>query len=130
MADICGTVVRNSQGQDDFVLPHRTNQQLGERIAALRKERSVPQRALAEVLDLDPSALSRIESGDRGLGAGELLVIAQFFDVTTDALLRTDHEEPFASYLNKGDEEIERAVTEMRTVIANDRMLATVAGSR
>lgn len=67
-----------------------TQEGVGERILALRNERGVSQRRLADAVGVDPSAMSRIESGQRGLAVGELVAIAEFFGVPTDALLRRE----------------------------------------
>ena len=48
-------------------MSYLTQEQVGRRIAELRAERGISQRRLATALGLDPSALSRIESGERGL---------------------------------------------------------------
>jgi Zn-dependent peptidase ImmA (M78 family)/DNA-binding XRE family transcriptional regulator len=50
--------------------------ELGQRIAAARKARGVSQAALGEPLGLDRSAVSRIESGGRGVDTLELARIA------------------------------------------------------
>ena len=65
-----------------------TQEEVGQRIERLRGERGVSQRRLADAIGVDPSALSRIESGQRGLAVGELVAISEFFGVTTDELLR------------------------------------------
>jgi transcriptional regulator with XRE-family HTH domain len=67
-----------------------TQQEVGAKISELRQERDVSQRALAEAVGLDPSGMSRIESGERGLAVDELVAIAAFFGVTLDMLLRRD----------------------------------------
>lgn len=67
-----------------------TQIEVGAKIARLRDERDVPQRRLAAEIGLDPSALSRVESGERGLAVGELVAIAEFLDVSMDELLRDD----------------------------------------
>ena len=67
-----------------------TQIEVGAKIARLRDERDVPQRRLAAEIGLDPSALSRVESGGRGLAVGELVAIAEFLDVSMDELLRDD----------------------------------------
>ncbi len=67
-----------------------TQEEVGQRIEALRGERGVSQRRLAEAIGVDASAMSRIESGQRGLAVGELVVISEFFGVPTDVLLRRE----------------------------------------
>ena len=69
------------------------NNHCGTRIAALRKERSMSQRELADALQLlgmevDKNAIQRIEAGKRFVTDIELLFLARFFGTTVDALLR------------------------------------------
>jgi Zn-dependent peptidase ImmA (M78 family)/transcriptional regulator with XRE-family HTH domain len=63
------------------------DRRIGCAIARLREERGWSQRALAKVVGLDQSALSRIEAGKRRLAAGELDVIARALGVSPAALL-------------------------------------------
>ncbi len=94
-----------------------TQEQVGQRIADLRAERGVSQRRLADVLGLDPSALSRIESGDRGLAVGELVSVAEFLGVASDALLR-DEVDAMPLFRNEGGpEQGDAAVAEFASVI-------------
>ena len=72
------------------VVEYLTQIEVGAKIARLRDERDVPQRRLAAEIGLDPSALSRVESGERGLAVGELVAIAEFLGVSMDELLRDD----------------------------------------
>lgn len=71
-------------------MAYLTQVEVGAKIARLRDERDVPQRRLATEIGLDPSALSRVESGERGLAVGELVAIAEFLNVSVDQLLRDD----------------------------------------
>jgi len=63
--------------------------EVGARIAELREARDISQRRLAEAIGIDQSALSRIESGARGLAVEELVGIAEYLNVDTDTLLRS-----------------------------------------
>ncbi|MCP9491409.1 MAG: helix-turn-helix domain-containing protein [Solirubrobacteraceae bacterium MAG38_C4-C5] len=90
---------------------------VGHRIADLRAERGVSQRRLAAALDLDPSALSRIESGERGLAVGELVAAAAFLGVDTDAILR-ERVDLAPLFRNDGTaEEGEETVAQVNAVI-------------
>ena len=69
------------------------NNLCGLRIAALRKERSMSQRELADALQLlgmevDKNAIQRIEAGKRFVTDIELLFLARFFSTSVDELLR------------------------------------------
>lgn len=88
----------------------RTEQQIIERIAELRVERNVTKKDVAEALGLDPSAVSRMESGQRGLAAAELASIAELLAVDVDALLRDDE-----------------AVTVLRADTSDDKVNAAMA---
>lgn len=98
-------------------MSYLTQEQVGQRIADLRAERGVSQRRLADVLSVDPSALSRIESGERGLAVGELVAVADFLGVDTDALLR-DEVEATPLFRNEGGpEQGDAAVLEFTSII-------------
>lgn len=98
-------------------MSYLTQREVGQRIADLRAERGVSQRRLADVLDLDPSALSRIESGERGLAVGELVAVAEFLGVEIDALLR-DEADAVPLFRNEGGpEQGNAAVVEFSSII-------------
>ncbi|OPY60236.1 MAG: Helix-turn-helix domain protein [Pelotomaculum sp. PtaU1.Bin065] len=64
----------------------------GTRIAKLRKERQLSQRALADQLqlkgiDLNKNAIQQIESGQRFVTDIELKAFAKFFNVSSNDLL-------------------------------------------
>jgi transcriptional regulator with XRE-family HTH domain/Zn-dependent peptidase ImmA (M78 family) len=63
---------------------------IGARIAQLRERQGWSQRALARWVDLDQSAVSRIEAGHRRLSAEELHRFADALHVTADVLLKGD----------------------------------------
>ena len=69
------------------------NNLCGENVAELRKELGISQRALADALqllglDIDKNAIQRIESGQRFVTDIELMILARFFQTTTDALIK------------------------------------------
>ncbi len=64
----------------------------GQKMALLRNEKKMSQRALADALqdvqiDLNKNAIQKIESGNRFITDIELKAIACFFGVTSDELL-------------------------------------------
>jgi transcriptional regulator with XRE-family HTH domain len=98
---------------------------LGERIRVLRTAAECRQSELAALLGVDPSAISRIESGDRALSVGELGLLADYFQVSTERLLR-GRQEPFEDALRDGDSDVEEAVAQMRAVIADVETYSTL----
>jgi type I restriction enzyme M protein len=60
---------------------------VGRRLAALRKERNIAQRALAQALDVDPSMISRVEKGERELSPSQLFAAADILGVLPEELL-------------------------------------------
>jgi len=65
----------------------------GANIAKLRKEKQLSQRALADKLqlegiDLNKNAIQQIECGQRFITDIELKAFAQFFNISSDALLK------------------------------------------
>lgn len=60
---------------------------LGAQIKALRKEKGVAQREMAQLLGMTLRNYQRIEHGDINLQALTLCALADYFGVTTDYLL-------------------------------------------
>jgi transcriptional regulator with XRE-family HTH domain len=60
---------------------------IGARVRDLRKARGRSQEELGELLKLDKSAISRVESGQRGLAVQELALLAPFLGVSVDEIL-------------------------------------------
>lgn len=68
---------------------------IGSKIRALRKQANLTQKELAEKLQLEGHEFSdltilRIEQGKRFVPDYEVVILADFFHITTDELLR-DH---------------------------------------
>lgn len=110
------------------LMAYLTPSELGARIAELRTQRGVAQRRLADEIGVDPSALSRVESGERGLAVGELIALAAFLDVSTDALL-LDDENALPLFRHDGDQEAAAAaVAEFNAVIDDFLALKATLG--
>jgi transcriptional regulator with XRE-family HTH domain len=62
-------------------------QMIGARVRELRKAREKSQEDLGELLKLDKSAISRVESGRRGLAVQELALLAPFLGTSVDEIL-------------------------------------------
>ena len=66
---------------------------IGSKIKQLRKEKKLTQKHMAELLQLEGHEFSdltilRIEQGTRFVPDYEIVILADFFGITTDALLR------------------------------------------
>jgi transcriptional regulator with XRE-family HTH domain len=61
--------------------------EIGERIRALMEKRGETQAQLAEVLDVDATAVSKLVAGRRGLAAGELVALCEHYAVKSDSVL-------------------------------------------
>ncbi len=57
------------------------------RVKELRKQKRLSQTELGEVLGLTHKSISTIESGVRGTTIEKLILLAKFFEVSTDYLL-------------------------------------------
>lgn len=68
----------------------QTEAGFGERVRDARQERKLSQKQLAEKLDLDASAISRLEQGARAIRLGEAALIARVLDVDLDFLVYGD----------------------------------------
>jgi transcriptional regulator with XRE-family HTH domain len=63
------------------------DREIGARVADARSERNLPQAELAEVLGVDPSIISKMESGKRRIDGYELALLAEALGTTSRALL-------------------------------------------
>lgn len=63
----------------------------GQRIKELRKERSLTQEKLAELIGIDTRNLIKIENGQTFPRVNTLDKLIEVFDITPDEILRTDH---------------------------------------
>ena len=68
---------------------------LGKRIKELRKEKSMSQERLAEIIGIEPNNLSRIENGRNYPTPENLLKIASAFNVTVDKLYMFGHHKSY-----------------------------------
>lgn len=76
----------------------------GEKLRRLRKNKNLTQEKLAEMIDIDPRNLSRIEVGTSFVKADTLEKILNALDVTTEQLFSNDHiknSEDLLSDINK-----------------------------
>lgn len=71
---------------------YRNKSEIADRLAELRRDRSLQQREVADRLGIGVSAISRIETGERGLAAEELATLADLYAVSIDSILRVDDE--------------------------------------
>ncbi len=91
-------------------MPFRTPSDVGALIARLREEQGLSQRALADRIGLDQSAISRIEAGRRDVGAHELYRLAEALETHPEAILMEDAIEPALLRAgDAGDSEVARA---------------------
>jgi len=58
-----------------------------ERIKQLREKRRLPQRKLAEALDIDSATYCKIEKGERKAKREQVFIIAQLLNADKDELL-------------------------------------------
>ena len=58
-----------------------------ERIKQLREQRQLPQRKVAEALDIDGATYCKIERGERKAKREQLYIIAELLEVDKDELL-------------------------------------------
>lgn len=63
----------------------------GQRIKELRKERSLTQEKLAELIGIDTRNLIKIENGQTFPRVNTLDKLIEVFDITPDEILRTEH---------------------------------------
>ena len=58
-----------------------------ERLKELRTEKDLSDKALSEQVKIGSSSISRWENGQSDITSDQLIILAKFFDVSTDYLL-------------------------------------------
>ncbi len=99
---------------------------IGSRVRFQRKERGLSQAELARVLDVDETAVSKIENGKRGLAAAELAQLCERFQIRSEDLLFGEQGAPAGVLLRAADgaqtrrvvERVERTFADYRYVKA------------
>lgn len=61
--------------------------EIGERIAALRRQKGLTQEQLAGRLNISTSNLGKLERGEQGLSIDLLIEIRYFFEISIDYIL-------------------------------------------
>lgn len=110
------------------MVAYRTEEQIIQKIIDLRAAKHVTKKEVASALGVDPSAVSRLESGQRGLAAAELATIAELLGVTAAELL-ADDEVVTVLRADLGDEKVEAAMEVVDGLVDTYRYLDAVAGA-
>jgi transcriptional regulator with XRE-family HTH domain len=80
--------------------------------------RGLSQKALADAAGFDASSMSRIESGERGLSAGDVIALARALQVEVGELLQAD--KPALSLrADCSEDDVNDGLKEFREVIAD-----------
>lgn len=98
---------------------------LGERLAALRKEKGLSQAALAQLLNMGQSTIAMYERNRRTPDPATLNRLADFFNVSVDYLLgRTDRRKRLKEESRRQGEQPVLAREEQLPYLAADRRFA------
>lgn len=81
---------------------------MGERIAALRKERSMTQPMLASKMNVSQSTVTSWENDRRGIGNDDLVKLATLFNVSTDYLLGKTNKRHYYSLTKKDYKDVDQ----------------------
>lgn len=77
-----------------------SQKKLGEKIKNWREEKGVSQDQFSKAIGLSRVAVSEVERGNRGVDSVELVKIAGFFNISTDAMLSDDKPGKFVGIEN------------------------------
>jgi transcriptional regulator with XRE-family HTH domain len=100
------------------------------RIRALVEDRGDTQADLGRHLEIDPTAVSRLLSGQRGLAAGELAALCVRYGVSSDTILFGEQNEARVGVLLRADEgaDATRVVDRVERAFADYRYVRALVG--
>ena len=94
---------------------------LREKIIKLREERDCSQAELARRINMNNTALNKVEKGTRKLSSSELSELASVFNVTTDYLLgRT----PTPQFTRRDERDVQKTLEEMFNGLSDKNALS------
>lgn len=104
---------------------------IGERLRALRETHGLTQEQFGNIIDLDETAVSKIEHGKRGLAAAELAQICEHFGIRSDEVLFGEVSRARAGVLLRADAgaDAERAVERAKVALADYRYVKALIES-
>ena len=109
---------------DDYLTP----EEIGARVRELREARDMAQKDLASATGMDAAALSRVETGQRGLAIAELVSVAQALEIDPDEILLREAE-PTPLFRNEGGEQAAaEAVGRMQSIMDDFLSFKAVVG--
>ncbi|MBP3284235.1 MAG: helix-turn-helix transcriptional regulator [Clostridia bacterium] len=82
---------------------------LNERIKKIREELHLSQEYVAKYMNLNRTAISQIESGNRKVSAEELKVFSELFGITADELINGNEERIPENMFVRSFEELDEA---------------------
>ena len=100
---------------------------LGSKIQQLRKQKGMTQESLAEQLHVSRQALSKWELGSSVPDIDNIILLSDYFQVTTDYLLRDDLET--VEYLHQGNSNGSECKQNDREQTFNGKILFVISGA-
>lgn len=97
---------------------------LARRIIDLREEIDMTQTELARRLNIDKSAMSKIEKGTRKVSSDELSKLSEIFDASTDYILGKTDKRHYYSLTKKDMSDVETELENMINGIDNESSLS------
>jgi transcriptional regulator with XRE-family HTH domain len=105
-------------------------EEIGSRVRGLRKEQGLSQAGLARVLDVDETAISKIENGKRGLAAAELAQLCGHFEISSDDFLFGERDTSAGVLLRAADgAQVQRVVKRVERAFADYRYVKALIES-
>jgi transcriptional regulator with XRE-family HTH domain len=106
-------------------------QAIGMRLKNLRETHGLTQQQLGIVIDLDETAISKIEHGKRGLAAAELAQLCEHFEIRSDVVLFGEAKRPPAGVLLRADvgADVRKAVKRVEEAFADYRYVKALIES-
>lgn len=93
---------------------------IGQRLTKLREEHKLGQKEVASILGMSDSGYSCYENDIRLPTTKNIIILAKYYDVTSDYILGIEHKYLSINDVSKRVGELERQISEFKSFIENN----------
>lgn len=106
----------------------RTAEEVGDELRRLRESQDWNQSKVAEILGIDQTGVSRIETGQRALTAKELMLLTEAYEISGDSILCKEDQLVMLRAGDSDSDGVKRSLHEFRECIEDYLGVEAIGG--